>query len=258
LHADVRELLQSRHDDRDVHGDGRRQQHLVGMQTTAWFAVTVRDTTAPELHLPADTILDATGSDGATVNFDASAVDVYDPQPQFECAPASGSLFAPGTTHVDCSAADGEGNRASGSFNVTVKLADLQLSKSDSRTEVTPGELLTYSLAFTNVGSDASGVTLHETVPAGTSFVSESSDPRWICTDVSAGSVCTLEVGSLGPQEALRYSPSTPSTGRLQESTRSRTSRRSQTMGRKASNVRPTTTPPAMARRSMLPRTLPW
>jgi hypothetical protein len=85
------------------------------------FTVTVRDTTAPALHLPADIVVDPTGSAGTAVTFSVSATDAVDPAPVVACTPASGATFAIGATTVACTATDAAGNVGSGSFTVTVR-----------------------------------------------------------------------------------------------------------------------------------------
>ena len=85
------------------------------------FTVTVSDTTAPTLHLPANITAAATSASGAVVTFTATATDAIDPSPTVTCSPASGSTFPLGTTTVNCTAKDASGNTsASGSFTVTV------------------------------------------------------------------------------------------------------------------------------------------
>lgn len=76
---------------------------------------------------------------------------------------------------------------------------DLTISKSDAGTLIEPGDTVTYTLSFNNVGNqDATGVVLTETVPANTNFNSGLSSAGWICIpDSSAGSVCTFPVGAL-------------------------------------------------------------
>ncbi|MCK6546929.1 PxKF domain-containing protein [Myxococcota bacterium] len=90
---------------------------------SATFVVNVVDTTAPELSLPdpIDTI--ASSSLGDVVTYVAAASDVVSGSVDVSCTPASGSVFAPGTTIVACSATDGAGNTASGSFAVSVTYA---------------------------------------------------------------------------------------------------------------------------------------
>ena len=84
------------------------------------FTVTVVDTTPPVLTLPAPISVTTGFLSGAVVTYAASALDLVSGTVPAICAPASGSLFAPGTTTVACSATDGRGNSASGSFTVTV------------------------------------------------------------------------------------------------------------------------------------------
>ena len=82
----------------------------------------VADDEAPVLTLPADLTVDATGPDGAAVDF---AVDA--PGATVTCEPPSGSTFPIGTTAVACTAVDAAGNASSGSFAVTVRGAREQL-----------------------------------------------------------------------------------------------------------------------------------
>ncbi len=87
---------------------------------TQTFNVVVRDTTAPELTVPADITTQATSKSGAVVTYSASATDLVDGIVTPACSPASGSTFVIGTTPVTCTATDAHGNKASKSFNVTV------------------------------------------------------------------------------------------------------------------------------------------
>jgi alpha-tubulin suppressor-like RCC1 family protein len=85
------------------------------------FTVTVQDADGPVLQLPDDITAEATGPDGAVVNYTATATDAVDGAVDVGCNPASGSTFPMGTTQVDCEAVDAGGNRSDGSFMVTVK-----------------------------------------------------------------------------------------------------------------------------------------
>lgn len=91
-----------------------------GGSDTDSFTVTVVDTTAPVLALPADITAEATSASGAAVNYVASASDLVDTDVPVQCTPASGATFALGTTTVSCSATDDSGNTSTGSFDVTV------------------------------------------------------------------------------------------------------------------------------------------
>jgi hypothetical protein len=93
------------------------------------------DTLPPVLTLPSDMVVDPTSPAGAAVTYVATANDNVDGQVPVSCAPASGSLFAIGTTTVSCSASDTHGNTASGSFSVTVRSASQIASELVTATE---------------------------------------------------------------------------------------------------------------------------
>jgi len=95
-----------------------------GGTVTKSFDVTVADTTAPALDIPRGFTVQGTSNDGAAVSYNASATDLVDGSIAVNCAPASGSTFAIGTTTVDCSASDSRNNTATGSFEVTVTSPD--------------------------------------------------------------------------------------------------------------------------------------
>jgi large repetitive protein len=88
---------------------------------TGTFKVTIADTTAPELSLPANIVQEATGPNGNAVSFGATASDIVSGSVAVTCSPASESVFAIATTTVSCSATDGAGNTATGSFIITVQ-----------------------------------------------------------------------------------------------------------------------------------------
>jgi hypothetical protein len=88
------------------------------------FNVTVVDTTAPVLSLPASQKIKATGLDGARATWDAAeltALDLVDGNVTVTCDAASGSLFPIGTTAVNCSATDSSENRVQGKFDIVVE-----------------------------------------------------------------------------------------------------------------------------------------
>ncbi|HET9522284.1 MAG TPA: HYR domain-containing protein [Candidatus Limnocylindrales bacterium] len=85
------------------------------------FQVTVVDTTAPNLAAMGDVAVTTDKPDGAAVTFDLpAATDAVDPDPSVACAPLSGSLFAVGSTTVECTGTDASGNSASTTFRVDV------------------------------------------------------------------------------------------------------------------------------------------
>jgi N-acetylneuraminic acid mutarotase len=75
---------------------------------------------APVLTLPGDITAEATSAAGAAVTFTATAAHELEGPLPVVCSSPSGSTFALGATTVNCSATDGGGHSASGSFTVTV------------------------------------------------------------------------------------------------------------------------------------------
>src|SRR3989449_563975 len=92
-----------------------------GNVATATFTVTVRDTTAPVVTIPASMTVEATGPGGALATFAASAMDIVDGPLSASCSRLSGSTFPLGVTSVTCSAMDAHGNLGSASFTITVR-----------------------------------------------------------------------------------------------------------------------------------------
>ena len=93
-----------------------------GNAASSSFSVIVRDTTPPTIAAHADLTAEAGGAGGATVTYTApTANDNLDGPVTVSCLPASGSLFAFGSTTVTCSAHDAAGNDASSSFAVLVR-----------------------------------------------------------------------------------------------------------------------------------------
>jgi len=88
---------------------------------------------------------------------------------------------------------------SSPSINTTIDAArDLNLTKMANTDEIAPGEILSYTLTYQNAGNQAAtGVTIHETVPAHTTFVGPAD--AWSCpAGAAAGATCTHAVGTLG------------------------------------------------------------
>jgi alpha-tubulin suppressor-like RCC1 family protein len=88
----------------------------------ASFHVTVQDTTAPFVTVPADMVVEAASAAGEMVTFTVTASDRVDGGAlTASCSPASMSVFGLGTTTVTCSSTDSHGNVGSASFRVTVQ-----------------------------------------------------------------------------------------------------------------------------------------
>ena len=83
-------------------------------------------------------------------------------------------------------------------------LADLVLVKSAPFTVVEPGALITYTLAYRNVGSVAATmVTITETVPTYTTFIPNHSTPGWVCPDgPHAGASCYFTIPQIASQQS--------------------------------------------------------
>ena len=110
------------------------------------------DVTPPTIDSIADITAPATQPGGATVTFATSATDNTDGALPVTCSPASGSLFAVGTTPVTCSATDAAGNSVSTSFTVTVttgtpRLVAQVVGKTSGATT------MTIDVRFTNTGT---------------------------------------------------------------------------------------------------------
>jgi uncharacterized repeat protein (TIGR01451 family) len=111
--------------------------------------------------------------------------------------------------------ADGTGKTAptgfleSGQSNLTLDLGiqlppNLVLSKSVAKTEVAPGEIIVYTLVYTNTRpSRAHSSVLVETVPTGTTFEPGQSTAGWQCANNGvAGAQCRLTLGDITPGQS--------------------------------------------------------
>ena len=84
------------------------------------FDVTVHDTTAPAVSVPASFIVEAAGPSGAAAVYAATAADAVDGEIAATCVPGSGTTLPLGINTITCSATDAAGNTGSNSFTVTV------------------------------------------------------------------------------------------------------------------------------------------
>jgi hypothetical protein len=92
-----------------------------GNTATGSFDVTVTDTTAPVITVPADFTVEADQVGGKVVTFPVSSLDIVDGLRPVVCSALSGSLFPVGDTTVDCYSKDSRNNVSTKSFVVTVK-----------------------------------------------------------------------------------------------------------------------------------------
>ena len=115
------------------------------------FTVTVVDTTAPVFNPTTEAVTaEATGPNGATVNYPVPTATDNANQVVVTCSPASGSLFKLGTTEGGCVASDAAGNHAYVWFSVTVEdtTAPAILVPEDISAQATSseGRVITYNV----------------------------------------------------------------------------------------------------------------
>lgn len=143
-----------------------------GNSANGGFAVTVNPRGAlPQLRLPADMTVEATGPGGAIVTFDArTSEDDANGRPNgtATCTPPSGSLFPLGETTVQCTAP----GSAPGSFRITVvdTTAPALALPGDIHTTTTVGSgaTVTYSAGANDAVSGNIAVTCNP--PSGSTF----------------------------------------------------------------------------------------
>ncbi|GAB2630567.1 hypothetical protein GCM10027168_72620 [Streptomyces capparidis] len=83
------------------------------------ITIHVKDVTAPVVNVD-DRTAEATGPDGARIEYPATADDAVDGPLTPVCTPPSGSLFPIGTTQVTCTATDRAGNTGTDTATITV------------------------------------------------------------------------------------------------------------------------------------------
>ena len=132
-----------------------------GNVATASFSVTVADTQPPVLTLPSDLALYATGAMGASVTYEASAMDALDGSVAPVCTPPSGATFPAGESRALCTATDSRGNMARGTISVHVSYEFgglLPPLSGDSRSTFKPNQVI--PVRFTLSGASAGISTL--------------------------------------------------------------------------------------------------
>ena len=98
-----------------------------GRQTSGTFYVTVRDTTAPVLTVPADVSVGTPDPLGTVVTFPpATATDAATVSPGITYSQASGTRFPIGTSTVSVTAKDAANNTTTATFAVKVILTSVQ------------------------------------------------------------------------------------------------------------------------------------
>jgi hypothetical protein len=142
----------------------------------AGFNLTVHDTTGPVIAAHADVVGEATSAAGATISYvEPATTDLVDGSGIADCAPASATGFALGTTEVTCNASDAAGNHAlPTSFSVIVR-------------DTTPPQIAPHA----NLTEEATG-------PGGAN-VSYASPTTSDAVDGNGAATCAPAAGSLFP-----------------------------------------------------------
>jgi hypothetical protein len=144
--------------------------------------------TAPTLFLPTGFSVEATSSEGAVVDYaalvTASDAEDGDITGSVICAPASGTVFALGTTTVECSVTDAGGLQATGSFDIAVE-------------DTTPAYFTSFPAATINlIATNINGAVLDiDALNITVEDVGNVSEPSTFTCDYVAGTV--LAIGSL-------------------------------------------------------------
>ena len=139
-----------------------------GNSSTSSFNVTVADTTAPVLTVPANQTAEATSAAGAPVTFAASATDAVGATVAYSKAP--GSVFPVGTTTVTVTATDAAGNSTTGSFTVTVKDTTAPIITAPAAITAEATSAAGATVTFAATATDAVGATLSYSKAPGSVF----------------------------------------------------------------------------------------
>src|SRR5262249_19277864 len=101
-------------------------------------------------------------------------------------------------------------NNGAGADKTVTGLPDLSIRKSDDPDPVTAGATLTYTLSVANAGpSTATGLTVTDTLPAGTAFVS-ATGTNWTCDDAGQVVTCTRTQIAVGATRSITITVTPP------------------------------------------------
>ena len=147
--------------------------NMAGCVTSTPAMLTVQDTRAPMLTCSTNRIVECATPAGTVVSFPTPATDDCDTHLMVVCTPASGSVFQPGLTTVNCHVADLSGNSNSCSFTITVQpSADLSVTVVASPSPVVVGNELLYTVTVSNQSPClATGITLSNLLSPGQMLV---------------------------------------------------------------------------------------
>ena len=160
---------------------------VFGNKTSKNFTVTVKDTEAPTLTVPAPIVVsNAAGRRDAVVNFTVTAVDNCSAVTVVNTR-ASGSAFAVGTTVVTSVATDASGNKTSKTF--TVKVNDTEAPTLTVPAPIVVGNILGRAEAVVSFkvtpADNCLGVTVVSTPASGSTFGMGTTVVASVATDAS-------------------------------------------------------------------------
>jgi uncharacterized repeat protein (TIGR01451 family) len=126
-------------------------------------------------------------------------------------ATPSGTVINNSATVMTNATADPNNGNETGSASTTVATSvNMVVTKSDSPDPVNAGSNITYAITVQNAGpSNAAGVTLSDTLPAGTTFVSFTSPLGWTCSTPAVGATGTVSCSKDSDQVAGTSTPFT-------------------------------------------------
>jgi uncharacterized repeat protein (TIGR01451 family) len=105
----------------------------------------------------------------------------------------AGTVLSNTATASSVTSDPNSGNESGTATTTVATSADLSVTKVDTPDPVTAGTNLIYTITVNNAGpSSAAGVSLSDTLPAGTTFVSLSSPGGWLCTTPAVGAGGTV------------------------------------------------------------------
>ena len=189
-----------------------------GLPENATFTVTVQDTSAPALTLPAGPTVEATSPVGAAVGYSVGVADIADPNVALTCNPGSGATFPLGVTAVSCTATDAGGNTSAGTFTVTVQdtTAPALMLPSGSTVEATSSAGAAVGFSVSAADAVDTGVVPTCSHAAGSTFPLGSTAVSCTATDTrgntSSGTFTVTVADTTAPVLTLPTVPTTEAT----------------------------------------------
>jgi X-Pro dipeptidyl-peptidase len=183
-----------------------------GAQAAADSGGFAADTAAPSFPSAPDQAFNTTDLSGATVSYTTPvATDSQDPNPAVSCSPASGTKFAIGSTPVNCTATDANGNAsAARTFNVIVRYAT---QGNGDTTGSVPAQLALALGTPAAFGAFTPGAGKDYTAAATATVVSTAGDAALSIADPSATATGHLVNGAFSLPSALQAQASSPAAG---------------------------------------------